>query len=1002
MDKSRSNYLSELFYKFLCSHDDSSIMSTTSQIEERYHDPLCIFDLFDLLRSCDDKRIRQFCIISIEKVYKLNVRNYNDEECQVIRKTLIQIIPNEKDFLLRKNLIDSLVMIMDMSCNEKIEDLFNFASEMLMNQDLFTTGLYLMHFVVKSSDNEDVVEAIPNLLKILLTTVLSEDTEVRINSFLLLDTIIWLSYDFGDLIEDICQAYQKVLYCAFYVYQNIEEIQQLVLLVSQDLTRISPSFDTYNTSLVEFIFNCVSDPNLPMNLRLLAYAIIDFDDSHNGGIITLIDCDEKEIIIKYLDVLINMSLEILRNDRSSNEFEFLWGFLHLTGTSPEGDDIFYYIWNTCDSLLKNEPSCIIKQFSLFLLTSIVESQQVSFSENILIINGFINECCNNPDEEVLIYLCRFIQEMIEFLPGIFSFFIDDIIRLLLKFSSYIDIINIIDLILNDSRPLTNLLSFLNTLINTIENSSSFQVENLFSWIASSLSNSETPKEEVYPIVFNLLNKFANSGLNIKINILRCFGNLSEIAPSSTAKDIDKIIDFVMSLFHSNDIIIANQIVKTITKIASNLAISFSIYLQNIIPFIISILNFLPILPKKNQEEEEDPNVIIILSSTFICIGTLINLYPKEMEMFCQQYLNIIFKAYENEKQLIVPTCKLIEIGVEGLKELGVDSFNLIFPLFFKIQNFESKEIISSIHTCLEKIIVSYGKQFVSENIDLLLDKILCGLEGEYLPQYLMSVISTTIDIKIIPSIFSCLFKLIYVMEFDICAYSKRIIEIVEHYITDTCNLIKGYAISIFSLIAYFDRSNDEIYNITFNNIQQLLSYSNYRLLEMLLNSFRILITANKIPFQNNQEGFLNYTESLIRAMNKKKSISRCLNSAIVLFWCSLIVNLNIIPDQEILQLALPTLTQNCNDNTTIYFTSVYFGYLLKVCPELTTPYIPYISASILSLSEHIIRNVPNSTLIIYIQSLLNLKKDELSIYVYHHQGRLLMLLKNLSKLNINI
>ena len=121
------------------------------------------------------------------------------------------------------------------------------------------------------------------------------------------------------------------------------------------------------------------------------------------------------------------------------------------------------------------------------------------------------------------------------------------------------------------------------------------------------------------------------------------------------------------------------------------------------------------------------------------------------------------------------------------------------------------------------------------------------------------------------------------MEFDICAYSKRIIEIVEHYITDTCNLIKGYAISIFSLIAYFDRSNDEIYNITFNNIQQLLSYSNYRLLEMLLNSFRILITANKIPFQNNQEGFLNYTESLIRAMNKKKSISRCLNSAIVLF-----------------------------------------------------------------------------------------------------------------------
>ncbi|OHS94716.1 hypothetical protein TRFO_39093 [Tritrichomonas foetus] len=950
------------------------------QMQIQLQNPTSIFSMFLLLQQTQEQSIRQYAILFIQKLLPTIIPTLTPESVEQIKNLFMQLVTNESDFLLRRNICEAIAVF----AQNFWPDVFNFANQLLSNPILYTTGLYLWQLMCNNLTDEQKNEAVPFLIENARNTMLSNDPEARKIGMQLMSCVLWLSYDYSHLIDIIVNTFHTSLHNAFYVHKEIEEARILVNIVSEILT-IS-KFDNYLGDFSQWAIQTTADTNLPPQFRTIAFTVIDEIENTSYIMRYLLDETDFNVVKQYLDVFINLSLLILQNDRNPDVYEFFDRFLRNASATFEGDIVFDYILGICLSLMQNA-NVINRQLSLFLLTSIADTQLTAFSVHINNVMHFILDWSENDDEEDFFLQCRLLNELSENIPNSITPFVDAISVILLKKVAHPMALETLDIVLEASkRPPRDLSGFIQTLINLLSNASSSQAEKVISCIGSSISNFSVPVEGIYQALCPVLNSALQND-DLKIVCLRSFGRLAAICPHSIQADIEKHVMLIGSSMQSPILPIKTEAIRCLQVIATNEIISLLPFCQALVTPLIAILQQHPIRPMKYDNDQTE---IELQEAIMTCIATLIKYVPTHLPPLAVEFLNLLRNCVSHNCLPYSTVCEAISISAEGYKYLGnTEILDLLIPLVQLLSKVDLDNVIS-IHKAISAIIKSYGGDFVQ--IETIRQEIFNGIGGNF-PNYLCYELSSSIDIHLLDPVFECLDRLIGALGQNSAALFSEIYQNLQSYLANQNKIYCGYPLEIYAHLCFLEPELQDLYGMTIDRCVLYLNENNNRELQVLITkAMRYLLYANKEGIESYQQTLIDFCEAIINSDLEHETLR---NSTISL-WCSLVMEFGLNPAPNILQIVINSLPPKF-DSDDLPFTSVFSVFAAKKWPELAAQKMPFVAATLLSSDEYFISETSEGVIAILASSLIQFPQDQLGQFVQFNQGRQIRLMANLQR-----
>jgi hypothetical protein len=245
-----------------------------------------------------------------------------------------------------------------------------------------------------------------------------------------------------------------------------------------------------------------------------------------------------EDIDGYLQIFMQLSMAIIRNDPTDGRFEFLAHLVHIAGEMLAGEPMFDFVWRTVSEVvqLDNPISC---QWGTFLLTTIVESQPESFGKRIREIAHFLLGAGAAPNEGTMKHAGRLISALAEYCRDAVSVVADEFCTFLLDLIS--DGANVPDLFISleqlleavDTPPsgFATIKDTLLQLIGRVEQPQTFMAS-----LAHLLEKLPQPQEAISTDIAPLVTKLHEYGLRLLSSIVVAApgavkGGLSLFSPS---------------------------------------------------------------------------------------------------------------------------------------------------------------------------------------------------------------------------------------------------------------------------------------------------------------------------------------------------------------------------------------------------------------------------------------------------------------------------------------
>ena len=1011
--------------------------------------------LYQIKRDMSDSE-RHFSIILIARIIDYYSNLYNDpQKIEQIKVSMLNIIVNEEKYLLRCKLCECLCVFFKKiyDKNAQWHEFYDFANTMLQDHNLCTTGFFMWQQIVSHMNCENIVPILPFLLQNCSQAMHSDSIEMRKVGTELLVAISGHKVDYSNMIEQIVEPMIVVLKKTFYIekeqdvstmsiYEIAQNAHHIACLIAEAISSPNGYFDNYKASFAHLGIEFLADKSLPLLLRVAGYDLIENDSENMDGCISILEgISSIDNIKPYLDLFVNLMIELLAFEQEYSSFEFAQRFFHFAGATVEGSAVFDYVWSVCINLYRNLQQIeqngqfqsntyelpqvphlpiICKVVSLFLLISIVESQQDYFAEHIIHITKFVTSTCNIDNDDVLQYVFRLFQEVAEYIPYALPIIVDNITEFICGKLAFQEALNTLDIVLSKcKRPLKNLPQFIQNLINLLPQANEQQIEGVISCITSSISSSNNPIEEIYKMICPILNECLATKPDLQYIVLRCFGNLSKAAPLSIISDVPNICKLIRTIVQGNNFKLTTEAFCTLRQLVKNMPLSITPFANEFVQILLQLLQAFPIKTNDDEgdqdgmmhlesfsdanvnDDTQDQNEIILNLQTSLleCISTFIQTMPEQMSSFAPAFFSYLENAPKINDSMTVPVCHSIRISARGFKQLGINLFDIMTCIVNQLRNLDNKKTIIEIHNTISKLMLVYGLN-PEKNMSIIQTinfDLMQGLGGEYVPGYLMFELAGSIDNCLVPPIFKCLNIFITTLGHNIIPYAENIIKTVDIFLQSMSRAISALAIETYSrlcslLVASDPETAEGLFQKSLSTIFQTLSIKNFFLQERNARSLRILLSINTEHFINNQQALMKYTEVMIKLSSIFEYSG--LKWAIISFWCSFIMILQISPNEEPLRYVLSSLPPPPNDESLI---SVAPFCLLaeKNWPDLTGNLFYFVAASVMASEEGFLVQMDQNIIVAIVQRLQSLSKEELSQYVFHNQGKLVKIIQNL-------
>ena len=979
---------------------DSDRSRAIALLEEKENTPQTIIPCLLIVQSysgIENTVIRQMAAVIIGHVIKRFMDTFSVEDLSRVKCLFLEAIRTEEVWLVRKNLCEAVVKAIDPKRGITTSELLAFARSCLETPALMSTGLYLileMKMLIDASEMEEMGEF---LVGTCMRAFQCEDVTTRIVAIDLIDAIIWHPGDTDKYAGAICEALFELLKRAFFVTKNPDECTALAKAVVELTTHPKEMYKQYSKPCTELAFELVANKDLEWQLRVIAYKILGDDSGTEGGIFLLLADDNVEKILEYLNVVIDLSLLICREDRSNPMFEFPTSFLHNAGATVEGDEIYRHIWTICNQIVE-QGDLAARQEALFLLSCIVESQEEAFSDNVKEIAEFVFSVGGEMDEDLARYASRVLQEMAEYVPDAVTSIIDETAEFLLKRVHWVEPLITLDKVLDAaSHPPRQFDSFMAALLELLTKGNAGMQSTVIDCMASCISNVYEPIEPVYPVLMPILTQALRNDL-LKGSVIRCIGNLSGVAPLAMKADVPKLVELFCAAFATKDLQLCTISVQALEKIALNLPIELIPHLQALIQPLVALIS---------ENAELDNEAVRLLGyyrnfycATLTCLATFFRAFPRELACLGPVFMNMLGHSSQIADKHLPHLCQAIALCADSMLKIDVRFDEYLFPIVEKLKNTMEKKHIIVIHRLIGDLMKVYGMDVLSDetNIEKIKTCLTNGIDCTSGEGYMMCELSSCVDIELLPDIFYSLKEFINALGPKVQEYANSIVPVLYYCFRNSWDLYKGYPIEIFAQICSFTGSV-ELYEQAFSHsVEFLTSTRNWCVLVCAMNALRLLICTSKEPFAADQEQIFQCVDQFVKSCLSCEIDYEPLKQASIALWTTMVMELGIDPPQDSLGAVLEALPPACDDEW-IPVAAVFIVFAMTKWPDLAHPRFPYIAGAVLASSTWMMARIPAPIVATLKSNFAQIPESDWSQYVLHYQGRLLRLMENMRNPN---
>ena len=971
-------------------HDRSAAIA---MLEEKEHSPTTIIPCLHLIRGytgAENNVIRQMAAIMIGHVLECFLDKFAPSDLAEVKRLFLEAIRTEEVWLVRKNLCEASVKAVDPKKGMMWPELLQFARSCLEVPMLFSTGLYIIYLEMKQLIDVQEMEAISEfLVKTCIEAFGSEDVNVRIVAINLMDAIIWHPGDVDQFAEMICGALLEQLKRAFFVTKDPDECMALAKAIVELTTHPKDSYKQYSAPCTQLALELIANKELDWRLRVIAYKILGDDSGTDGGMFELLE-DNVERILEYLNVCIELSLMICREDRSNPMFEFPTSFLHNAGATVDGDVIFTHIWNVCHEI-SAQGDIASRQEALFLLSCIVESQQEGFADNIRDVTEFIFQIGDEMDEDLAKYAARVIQELAEYVPDAVTVFVDELAGFLLKRVQWVEPLQALDKVLDAAaHPPRDFDNFMRALLTILSKGDLGMQTVIIDCIASCISRIQKPIEPFYPSIMPVLTQAMKNDY-LKGGVMRCIGNLSGTAPLAMKADIATIVQLFGAAMATADFPFCTVTVNALEKVATNLSMDLLPHLKPLIEGMLSLL-------QKNNEVSSDPTNQSFYYATMTCFATFFRFFPEQMKELSPVFMNSLSQASQTADKALPYLCQAIQVSAEGMMKLGIGLESYLSPIMEKLKTTMDKKHIICIHQLVGDLLRIYGSALLRDETEI--EKIkTCltnGIDCTAGEGYMMCELSSCVDITILPHIFYALKEFIHTVGTKVNDLLDAIVPVLLRCLSNGWDLYKGYPVEIFAQISTFIGVTD-IYTLAYSHaVSFLTKMSNWTVQVCTMNALRYLLLTNKEPFVAEQEQMFEYVDRIVKSCASGGIDNEPLKQASIALWTTMVMELGISPPEDGLNVVLEALPPEC-DTEWIPVAGRFIVHAMTQWPEVAKARFPYIAAAILSCSNWMLARVPPDVLVALKGVMAQLPESDWPAFVLNYQGRLLKLIETMRK-----
>lgn len=998
------------------SQKGEDINAASSQLSELIQTPNALFSLLYIFQLPQELHIRKAAAVIFDHALKQGIQaSYTQEQNIQMKKAILSIIESDPDFQLRIFLCDLINFENSEILAALLQDIINLARGLCSKSenDFSTTGLYLWSLVSQIMPKESVPDMISELIPISTAALNSDNSTTRVYAAKLLSAVLWRAVDIESeqTIEQIVQLLLTVLHKAFYESQNIQEVHSLIFSITEILDTPTGNFENYEFHFAAFGLEIMRDESLPLALRKEAYNLIENEETDSGCSFALLDYPKSDspTIEDYFNLFVGIMIQLLNDQREDTSFEFAWKFFHHAGAAIEGDYVYQLIWKIANNLVAG--GIIGVQIGLFLIDSIVESNQEFIGENISSIVDYIVQYADVPDQYIEHYAFLLLKELAENVPVWLTTQIDKVVEYIPKHLSHPEALITLDKVLDLSKhPPSNLIEFIRQMLSLGSQANTDQCEMILMCISSSISASYEPIEDIYPDLNTVLQQ-ASSNAELRKAVIHCFGNLAGISPMSMSKDIEAVATLIQEEMKNEDVTVACEAVIALQKICKHLTISLALFSQAFVNQLFTMFGASKTaLENFATDEEIQSNIIALQTSVLVCLATFVEGYstnmPEESKMF---YAHLAEMAkYQRMHRWI---CLCIQISCGGFLLLERNCFPLIISIIN--ENFSQTSdtyLIAKIHNTLIELMLCYGKEITIEYAPKIGREIINEISGIYLEGYLMCELSRSIDIRLIPSIFKCIIQFIDLLGPDINSlmleetnnqpqqFVEQLKQNIDVYLRSPYKSARGLAIEILAHLAYALPDSKELLGFTYNNIMANIGDKKIDLQESIAKSLRYLLMISPQLFILTRDSFISYSEDIIRRISSGNIDSHSLKYSIIALWCQVIMTFQLTPSVPIFNMVVSALPPPISDES-IPVIANFGSYAMRVFPSAQLAQrMPFIAAAVIASEQLILQKMDKAIILEMLERLNAIPVDNFITLVKNDQGALRQLTVNIAKL----
>lgn len=946
-----------------------SVVEATQRLTELWSDPATVFDHLLLLKECPDPVTRDFVCLSLRRLIGVHFSGLSPEQVLCLRDALLERVSDERQMRVRYHLCDAVVKLLCQIESEGVwSPVYEAAMAMMKVPEMLSTGIYLVRSCFSS-------EMWFPLLSVAVSAITSAVDEDRIQSILLIQKLLDSSPE-GLTSEDQIVAVDGVLHALLEEIQTVisagrplNELQSAVNVVCS-LIEEPPNFIGYDKLMpfVEMASAILSNSSIPMETRCIAHMII-------SSAAALVSVEFSDRLVELIKFSIELSCEMCASQRDDRGYEFPFHFFFVVASSFDENvaSIFEFFMKCVVTLVQGQ-SMVERQVAMFVLKAIVEGTQEIMSTQLEDVLKLIFQASTEADEFVISAACQTIDEIVDFLSGPMSVFVDNVTSFLFQNISNPDAIRSLDLLFYKcDRPPQNLEEVVHLLVSLIPKSRVEQIELIIGCISSSLSRLETPNESIFATLTPILNQILAQNPELRGAVLEFFGRIARVSPASVRAEMPKLVEFGTLCLTSEvcDCYLAGTAFGLIAQV---LPVSLSPFIEEIVP------NLIVVLQMKGDDMVESQLNLLRKSqnAAIVALATFVGYMPDKMTEYAQ---SPILEYLMKKDDSLVTVSEAIGYAAEGFAHLGISLDEFITSQLMSIHAIETKDSICALLVAFAEIICVYGDRLSTDIIAEWLRSTLVS-PGE---AFVRSDNSRTIDQQVQMCLFHCIGQFIDALGRGFTRYADAFIEVLHKHFTNTSPLMRGHVIMTAAHICRACGITSTIYQMTLNHaIREIMELSSIEPKRLCAKALKWLVMTHKDAVFNRL--------SIVDPFSLE-IMSECEYFAL---WATLAMSFNQISNQEALKSAISLLPPP-PDSEDVVLAADFAVFVASSLPDAISSVLPSVAIALFSSSDKHLRQAKPETIATLAGVLKQIPEPEIVTLCKNNEHAFTRVLANMMK-----